>query len=62
MKEVIPRQSNEKMESDGRSPLDRDAYCNRNALRKNGEKLSGDGEAGLHPAFLSTVMQLRDIV
>jgi len=31
----------------------------RNALRQNGEELSGDGETGLHPTFLQKVMQLR---
>ena len=32
IKTVIPRKSNEKMASDGRSQLDRDAYRNRNIV------------------------------
>lgn len=34
IKTVIPRKSNEKMASDGRSPLDRDAYRNRNVVER----------------------------
>jgi hypothetical protein len=64
------------MASDGRSQFDRDAYRNRNVVERcfgrlkntdvlphvtiNGEKLSVDGKAGLHPALLQEVMQLRD--
>ena len=31
---IIPRKSNEKMASDGRSQLDRDAYRNRNVVER----------------------------
>ncbi|ELR7428139.1 IS5 family transposase, partial [Escherichia coli] len=34
IKAVIPRKSNEKMASDGRAQLDRDAYCNRNVVER----------------------------
>lgn len=34
IKTVIPRKSNEKMASDGRSQLDRDAYRNRNVVER----------------------------
>ncbi|XYX41021.1 IS5 family transposase [Candidatus Erwinia dacicola] len=34
IKTVIPRKSNEKMASDGRSQLDRDAYLNRNVVER----------------------------
>lgn len=34
IKTVIPRKSNEKMASDGRSRLDRDAYRNRNVVER----------------------------
>lgn len=34
IKTVIPRKSNEKMASDGRSQLDRDTYCNRNVVER----------------------------
>jgi len=34
IKNVIPRKSNEKMASDGRSQLDRDAYSNRNVVER----------------------------
>lgn len=34
IKAVIPRKSNEKMASDGRARLDRDAYRNRNVVER----------------------------
>ena len=34
IKAVIPRKSNEKMAADGRSPLDREAYRNRNVVER----------------------------
>lgn len=34
IKVVIPRKSNEKLALDGRSQLDRDAYCNRNVVER----------------------------
>lgn len=34
IKTVVPRKSNEKMASDGRSQLDRDAYRNRNVVER----------------------------
>ena len=34
IKVVIPRKSNEKMATDGRSPLDREAYRNRNVVER----------------------------
>lgn len=34
IKAVIPRKTNEKMASDGRSQLDRDAYRNRNVVER----------------------------
>ncbi len=34
IKTVIPHKSNEKMASDGRSQLDRDAYRNRNVVKR----------------------------
>lgn len=34
IKAVIPCKSNEKMAADGRSPLDREAYCNRNVVER----------------------------
>lgn len=35
IKAVIPRKSNEKMASDGRSPLDREAYRHRNVVERS---------------------------
>ncbi len=39
IKAVIPRKSNEKMAADGRSPLDREAYRNRNVVERCFDRL-----------------------